>query len=137
MRRSALLALALGAATAASACDARDVAGASLAALGRPSLREVDAEDGARLVRDGGLVLEARGATGAAPGFPGALAVREGEDLAEPPAGRRFVVVSEDPEQALRLGARLAREGAARVAVVTGGLPAWSAAALRPAVREE
>ena len=98
---------------------------AALAALGRASVQLVDAPTGARLAAGGDVVLQARGDDGASARVPAARAVRDGEPLAEPPAGRRFVVVSAEPELGLRLGARLARAGAARVAVVSGGLPFW------------
>jgi hypothetical protein len=124
MQRAALLALAIGAAPGAPSCGVQ-AAAATLAALGRPSLQLVDPLAGARLAAAGDAVLQARG-EGSADGIvPAALAVRDGEPLAEAPAGRRFVVVSAEPELALRLGARLARAGAAQVAVVSGGLPAW------------
>lgn len=136
MLRSALLALAIGAAPAAQGCDPARAAAAALVAVGRPALRVVDAADGARLAH-AGLLLQARGAPSGARSVPGAQAVREGEPLAEAPAGRSFVVVSDEPELALRLGARLAREGAATVAVVAGGLPPWGPAIADSQRREE
>lgn len=51
--------------------------------------------------------------------------VAPGEPLAEDAAGRRIVIVAEEPDLGLRLGARLARTGLTGVAVVPGGLPAW------------
>jgi len=125
MQRAALLALAIGAAPGAPSCGVAQAAATALAALGRPSLQLVDPPAGAHLAAAGDAVLQARG-EGSDDGIvPAARTVRDGEPLAEAPAGRRFVVVSAEPELALRLGARLARAGAAQVAVVSGGLPAW------------
>jgi hypothetical protein len=133
--RPALVALAVSAAPAAPACGPARLAAAGLAALGQPSLRLVEPAEGARLAR-ADVLLQARGEAEARR-LPGALTVRDGEPLAEPPSGRRFVVVSHEPDLALRLAARLAREGAAEVAVVAGGLPAWGPALARSEPREE
>jgi hypothetical protein len=122
MSRPALFALALGAAAAGAACDAPR----GLAALGRPSFREVDAQRGRDLVREGGaLLLQARGDAQPAHRVRGARMVAPGEPLAEDAAGRRIVIVAEEPDLGLRLGARLARAGLTGVTVVSGGLPAW------------
>jgi hypothetical protein len=122
MSRPALFALAFGAVAAGAACDAPH----ALAALGRPSFREVDARRGRDLVREeGALLLQARGESQPAHRVRGARMVAPGEPLAEDDAGRRIVVVAEQPDLALRLGARLARAGRTGVTVVSGGLPAW------------
>jgi hypothetical protein len=122
MSRPALFALALGAVAAGGGCDL----GGALAALGRPSFREVDARQARDWVRDGGaLLLQARGEGQPAHRLRGARMVAPGEALAEDDAGRRIVIVAEEADLGLSLGARLARAGIADVAVVSGGLPAW------------
>jgi hypothetical protein len=134
MPRSALLALWLAGATLTLGCDAQDVAGRVLAACGRPSFREVDAARAQRWRSDGDLLLlQARGEEPPARRVPGAALVAAADGApAEAAPGRRIVVVAEETELGLRLGARLARAGVARVAVVSGGLPAW-----QPEPREE
>ena len=122
MSRPGLLAFALGAASAAAGCDV----GSALAVLGRPSFREIDAQQARRLVEDGdAFLLQARGEGQPGHRVPGARMVAPGEPLAEGTAGRRIVIVAEEPELGFRLGARLARAGATGVTVVPGGLPAW------------
>ena len=126
MSRPALLAIAFGAAAAATGCgDIREPAGALLASLGRPSFREVDAQQAREAVRRGALLLQVRDEEKPARSAAGARLVTLEEPLYEAAAGRRIVVVAEESELALRLGARLARAGSTRVAVVPGGLPAW------------
>jgi len=138
VRSAALLALAaVGVAPGAPGCDPRAAAATALAALGHPSVQLVDAPEGARLAASGGLLLQIRGEERLARAVPGARLVREAESLADAPAGRSFVVISDEPELGLRLGARLAREGAAQVALVEGGLPAWGPVATDPGTREE
>jgi hypothetical protein len=122
MSRPALFALALGAVAAGAGCDLDG----ALAALGKPSFREVDARQARDWVRDGGaLLLQARGEGQPAHRLRGARMVAPGEALAEDDAGRRIVIVAEEADFGLSLGARLARAGIADVAVVSGGLPAW------------
>ena len=121
MSRPALLALALGA-VAAAGCDV----GSALAVLGRPSFREIDPRRARNLVEeDGALLLQARGEGHPAQRLRGARMVAPGDPLADDAAGRRIVIVAEDPGFGFRLGARLARAGNTGVAVVPGGLPAW------------
>ena len=139
MGRATLLALAFGAAPGAGGCDASQALAHALAAIGRPTLRVVDAGAAADLAAAGGTLLEARGDE-LAPWraeIPGATAVREGAPLADLPPGHTFVVVSQQPELALKLAARLARAGTAPVAVVADGLPAWGPALERSEAREE
>jgi hypothetical protein len=139
MARATLLALAFGAAPGAGSCDASQALARALAAAGRPTVHVVDAATAADLAAAGGTLVEARGdelGRGIAE-IPGATAVRDGAPLAELPAGRTFVVVSQEPELALKLGARLAREGAGPVAVVADGLPGWGPALERSEAREE
>jgi hypothetical protein len=122
----ALLAIAIGAGAAATGCgDLREPGGTLLAALGHPSFREVDAEKAGEAVHGGALLLQARGAQHPSRSTPGARLVTPEQPLDAGDLGRRIVVVAEEPELALQLGARLARAGATRVAVVPGGLPAW------------
>jgi hypothetical protein len=122
MLRPALLVLALGAASASAACDLPS----ALAALGRPSFREIDAQRARSLVRDdGALLLQARGEVPPAHRVRGARMVAPEEPLAEDATGRSIVIVAEEAELGLRLGARLARAGLTGVTVVPGGLPAW------------
>jgi hypothetical protein len=122
MSRPALFALALGAASAGAGCDV----GGALAVLGKPSFREVDAQEARHWVRDGGaLLLQARGEGQPGHRVEGARVVAPGDALAEEAAGRRIVIVAEEPDLGLSLGARLARAGVTGVAVVPGGLPAW------------
>ena len=121
MSRPALLALALGAASAAAGCDV----GSALAAVGRPSFREIDSQQARSLVAGGALLLQARGEAQPGHRVPGARMVAPGEPLADEEAGRRIVIVAEESDLGLRLGARLARAGATGVTVVPGGLPAW------------
>ena len=122
MLRSALLGLALGAASAGTACDAPS----ALAVLGRPSFREIDAQSARGLVEEGGaLLLQARGEGQPAHRVRGARMLAPGEALAEDAPGPRIVIVAEEPDLGFRLGARLARAGLTGVTVVPGGLPAW------------
>lgn len=121
MSRPALLALALGAASAAAGCDV----GSALAAVGRPSFREIDSQQARSLVAGGALLLQARGEAQPGHRVPGARMVAPGEPLADGEAGRRIVIVAEESDLGFRLGARLARAGATGVTVVPGGLPAW------------
>jgi hypothetical protein len=123
MSRPALLALALGAACAAGGCDFASAE----AWLGRPSFREVDAGQARRLVEErGALLIQARGEGQPGHRMVGARMLAPGEPLAEELAGHRIVVVSEEPDLGLRLGARLARAGMRDVTVVPGGLPVWN-----------
>jgi hypothetical protein len=126
MSRPALLAIALGAASAAAGCDLRETASVALAGAGRPSFREVEAPQARAAVRGGALLLQARGAEPPARRAAGARLVEAGAPLDEAELAHRIVVLAEEPELGLRLGAQLARAGAARVAVVAGGLPAWN-----------
>ena len=137
MRSAAFLALAFGASAGARACDVHELAAGGLAAFGIPTFQQVDAHAGARLAAVGDAVVEALAPEAPAAGARDARAIRDGEPLAQAPAGRRFVVVSEEPDLALRLAARLAREGAARVTVVADGLPAWGPGVVGLESREE
>jgi hypothetical protein len=122
MSRPALLALALGAVSAGSGCDV----GGALAALGKPTFREVDARQARDWVREGdALLVQARGTGQPAHRLRGARMMAPGEALAEDAKGRRIVIVAEEADLGLSLGARLARAGVTGVAVVSGGLPAW------------
>ncbi len=133
MSRPALLAILLGGTPALCGCDPADAASAALAALGRPSFREVDAGRARQwLARGDAVLLQARGDAPPARRVAGAELVAPDAPLAEAAAERRIVIVSEEPELGLRLGARLARAGRTRVAVVSGGLPRWE-----PAPEEE
>jgi hypothetical protein len=126
MSRAALFAIAFGAAAVASGCgDVREPGVALLASLGRPSFREVDARQARAAVRRGALLLQARGAESPARSAPGARLVGPDQPLDEGVAGQRIVIVAEEPELGFQLGARLARAGATRVAVVPGGLAAF------------
>lgn len=126
MSRPALLAIVLGAASAAAGCDLRETGGAALAALGWPSFREIEAQQAVGAVKGGALLLQADGEEGPARRAPGARGVAPDEPLGDAAGTRRIVVVAEEPELGLRLAARLARAGATRVALVPGGLPAWN-----------
>jgi hypothetical protein len=136
MRCAALVVLAVAAAPGAGGCEASRAVAGALAAAGRPSLRLVAAPAGARLAAAGERLLEAHAEALHTP-LPGATPVRDGAPLAESPRGHTFLVVSEEPELALRLAARLAREGAAQVAVVADGRPAWRPALERSQPGEE
>jgi len=125
MSRPALFAIALGAAAAASGCDFRARSAQALGRLGVPSFREVDPQQARDAVRGGALLLQARGEAAPARNAAGARLVASDQPLDEALAGHRIVVLAEQPELGLRLGARLARAGATDVAVVPGGLPAW------------
>jgi len=125
MSRPALFAIALGAAAAASGCDFRARSAQALGRLGVPSFREVDPQQARDAVRGGALLLQARGEAPPARNAAGARLVASDQPLDEALAGHRIVVLAEQPELGLRLGARLARAGATDVAVVPGGLPAW------------
>lgn len=125
MRSAALVALALGVAPGAPSCGAAQAASGALALVGRESFEVIEIPAAARLAAAGDVVLQARGIESAGRMVAAAQSVRGDEPLAEATAGRRFVVVSAEPELALRLGARLARDRAAHVTVVSGGLPAW------------
>jgi hypothetical protein len=125
MSRPALFAIALGAAAAASGCDLRARSAQALGRLGFPSFREVDPQQAREAVRGGALLLQARGEEPPARSAAGARLVAPDQPLDEAAAGHKIVVVAEQPELGLRLGARLARAGASDVAVVPGGLPAW------------
>jgi hypothetical protein len=126
MLRPVLLAVLLAGAQALLGCDPGDGAGLVLAALCRPSFREVDASRAHRwLARGDALLLQVRGDEPPARRVAGAELVVPDAPLAEAPAERRIVIVSEEPELGLRLGARLARAGRTHVAVVSGGLPSW------------
>jgi rhodanese-related sulfurtransferase len=126
MSRPALLAIAL-AAWALPGCDVREEAGAALGAVGVASFREVPAPEARRLAEGGdALLLQVRGEDPPARRIPGARLVGGDEAPEEAAGGRRVVVLAEAPELGFRLGARLARAGATRVAVVSGGLPAWA-----------
>lgn len=120
-----LVALA-GAALASLACDARGTAGGMLGAAGCARFEEVAADEAQRwLERDGALLLQARGERSPARALRGARIVPVGAPLAPPAAGHTIVVVAEEPELGLELAAALAREGAARVGFVAGGLPSF------------
>jgi hypothetical protein len=125
MSRPALLAIVLSAAAAALGCDLREPKSAALAALGWPSFREIEAPQAREAVRGGALLLQARGEDHPARRAAGARLVLPGQPLDEAARGRTIVVVAEEPELGFQLGARLARAGETRVAVVPGGLPAW------------
>jgi hypothetical protein len=126
MRRGVRLAIGIGGAAALLGCDAADAASSALAVFGRPTFREVDAGDARRWLEHGdALLLQAQGDVPPARRVAGAELVAADGPLAESPAERRIVIVSEEPELGLRLGARLARAGRTHVAVVSGGLPRW------------
>jgi hypothetical protein len=126
MPRSAWLALGLAVVPAALGCDAQDAAGRVLAALGEASFREVDAARAQRWRADGELLLlQARGDEPPARRVAGAALVAAADGALEGGPERRVVIVAEERDLALRLGARLARAGVPRVAVVSGGLPSW------------
>jgi hypothetical protein len=126
MPRAVLLAILLGGVPSLQGCDPADGVSAGLTALGRPSFREVDAGHARRWLADGGaLLLQVRGDEPPARRLAGAELVVADAPLAEAPAERRIVIVSEEPELGLRLAARLARAGRTHVAVVSGGLPSW------------
>jgi hypothetical protein len=125
MSRPALLVIAL-AAWALPGCDVREEASAALGSLGMASFRTIDGREARRLAEGGdALLLQARGEEPPARRIPGARMMAPDDALDEAPGGRRIVVLAEAQELGFRLGARLARAGATRVAVVPGGLPAW------------
>lgn len=99
---------------------------------GTPSFQEVSAADGRRLLADPATVLVRLGAAWPS-GERREVALVDARAPLPPEAasGGPVLVLADDPAEALRLAARLARDGIEDVAVVRGGAAAWDALATR------